>query len=55
VGYSPDQVKTKTITLFCCFTAKHASLMSKIKDWLAKNQDNISEWSEIYTRRLLFH
>ena len=27
------------------FSAKHAALRSKSKDWLARNQDNVSEWS----------
>ena len=26
----------------CCFSAKHAALRSKSKDWLAQNQDNVS-------------
>ena len=25
----------------CCFTAKHATLRRKSKDWLARNQDNV--------------
>jgi hypothetical protein len=28
----------------CCFFVKHASLRRKNKDWLAWNQDNVSEW-----------
>ena len=28
----------------CCFSAKNAALRIKSKDWLAKNQDNVSEW-----------
>ena len=31
----------------CCFSAKHAALMSKNKDWLARNQNNVSEWSDM--------
>jgi hypothetical protein len=27
----------------CCFTTKHAALRRKSKDWLARNQDNVSE------------
>jgi hypothetical protein len=38
----------------CCFSAKHAALRSKSKDWLAQNQNNVSEWSDMSTRRLLF-
>jgi hypothetical protein len=28
----------------CCFSAKHAALRRKSKDWLARNQNNVSEW-----------
>ena len=38
----------------CCFSAKHAALRRKRKDWLARNQDNVSEWSHMSIRRLLF-
>jgi hypothetical protein len=46
MGSSPDRVKPKTILKigFCCFSAKHTSLRRKSKDWLARNQDNVSEW-----------
>ena len=27
----------------CCFSAKHAALRSKSKDWLALHQNNVSE------------
>ena len=27
----------------CCFSAKHAALRRKSKDWLVRNQDNVSE------------
>ena len=27
-----------------CFSAKHAALRKKSKDWLARNQDNVTEW-----------
>jgi hypothetical protein len=33
----------------CCFFAKHAALRSKSKDWLAQNQGNVSEWSDMST------
>jgi hypothetical protein len=39
----------------CCFSAKHAALRNKSKDWLARNQNNVSEWSDMPTRGLLFH
>ena len=38
----------------CCFSAKHAALRKKSKDWLARNQDNVSEWSDMSIRGLLF-
>jgi hypothetical protein len=37
-----------------CFSAKHAVLRRKIKDWLARNQDNVSEWDDMSIRGLLF-
>jgi hypothetical protein len=38
----------------CCFSAKHATLRRKSKDWLARNQNNVSEWSDMSTGGLLF-
>ena len=38
----------------CCFSTNHAALRNKIKDWLALNQNNVSEWSDMSTRGLLF-
>ena len=38
----------------CCFFAKHAALRRKSKDWLARNRNNVSEWSDMSTRGLLF-
>ena len=38
-----------------CFSANHAALRRKSKDWSARNQNNVSEWSDMYTHRLLFH
>ncbi len=37
-----------------CFSAKHAALKKKSKDWLDRNQDNVSEWGGIHIRGLLF-
>ena len=31
----------------CCFSSKHAALRRKSKDWLARNQDNVSDWSDM--------
>jgi len=38
----------------CCFSAKHTSFRKKSKDWLARNQDNVYEWSDMFIRELLF-
>jgi hypothetical protein len=54
-GFEPrsDQIKDYEIRI-CCFSAKHAVLRSKSKDWLARNQHNVSEWGDMSTRGLLF-
>ena len=41
-------------TGICSFSAKHVALRRKDKYQLNRNQDNVSEWSDMYTRRLLF-
>ena len=48
-----DETKDYNIGI-CCFSAKQAELRSKNKDWLARNQNNVSEWSDILIRGLLF-
>ena len=54
-GFEARSGKTKDYTIgICCFSAKHAALRRKSKDWLAGNQNNVSEWSDISTRGLLF-
>ena len=30
----------------CCFSAKHAALRIKSKDWFARNQNNVPEGSD---------
>ena len=54
-GFEPrsGQAKNKKIGI-CCFFAKQASLRRKSKDWLARNQDNVSEWGDVSIRGLLF-
>jgi hypothetical protein len=37
----------------CCFSTKHAVLRSKSKDWFAQSQNNVSEWSDMWTLELL--
>jgi hypothetical protein len=38
----------------CCFSAKHAALRRKSKDWLTRNQNNVSDCGDTYIRGLLF-
>ena len=37
----------------CCFSTKNASLRRKSKCWLARNQDNVSDWGDMSIRGLL--
>ena len=59
-GFESHSDKTKDYKIgICCFSAKHAALRStcKCKDWLARKQDNVFEWSDmsiVYWHRLLF-
>jgi hypothetical protein len=54
-GFEPrsGNIKDYEIGIYC-FSAKHAALRSKNKDWLARNQNNVSEWGDMSTRGLLF-
>ena len=54
-GFEPwsDQTKDHKIGL-CYFSAMHAALWSKSKDWLARKWDIMSKWSNISTRELSF-
>ena len=45
--------QTKDYEIGICLS-KHAALRRKIKEWLARNQDNVSEWSDMSIRGLLF-
>ena len=53
--FDPRFGQTKDYKIgICCYSAKHAALRRKSKDWLARNQDNVSEWSDMSTRGLSF-
>jgi hypothetical protein len=53
-GFEPRSVQTKDYKIgICCFSAEDAPLRSKSKDWLIRNQDNVSEWNHMSTRGLL--
>jgi hypothetical protein len=53
--FEPRSVKPKTIKLIfvvSLLSTQHRE--KKNKDWLAQNQNNVSEWSDMSTRKLLF-
>ena len=54
-GFEPRSGQTKEYKIgICCFSTKHEALKSKSKDWLARNQKNVSGWSDISTRVQMF-
>ena len=54
-GFDPRSGQTNDYKIgICCFSAKQAALRRKSKDWLARNQDNVSEWGDMSIRGLLF-
>ena len=47
-GFEPRSGQTKDYKIgICCFSAKHTALKRKSRDWLAWNQDNVSEWDDM--------
>ena len=53
--FDPRLGQTKDYKIgICCFSAKQAALRSKNNDWLAWNQDNVSEWSDMSTSDCCF-
>jgi hypothetical protein len=54
-GFKLRSGQTKDYKIgICYFSAKHAALRRKSKEWWAQNQDNVSEWGDISIIRLLF-
>ena len=54
-GFDSRSGQTKDYEIgICCFSTKHAALRRKSNDWLARNQNNVSQWSDMYIRGLLF-
>ena len=52
-GFEIRSGQTKDYKIgICCFSAKPAALRRKRKDWLARDQNNVSEWSDMSTRLL---
>jgi len=53
--FEPRSGQTKDYEIgTCCFSAKQAALRRTSRDWLSRNQNNVSEWSDMSTRGLLF-
>ena len=53
-GFEHRSGQTKDYkTNICYFSAKHAALMRKTKDLLARNQDNVSECGDISLQGLV--
>jgi hypothetical protein len=48
-GFDPKlgQMKDYNISIYC-FSAKYAALSRKSKDGLPRNQENVSEWNDMY-------
>ena len=54
-GFELQLGQTKDFKIgICGLSAKHAALRKKSKDWLARNQNNVSEWCDLSTHGLLF-
>jgi hypothetical protein len=54
-GFEPRSGHPKDFEIdVCCLSAKHAALRRKSTDWLARNQDNVSEWGDMSIHGLLF-
>ena len=55
-GFEPRSGQTKDYKIgICWFSAKHVALRRKSKDWLVRNENNVSEWGDMSIRGLLFH
>ena len=53
--FEPKSGQTKDYLIgISCFTAKHAAIRRKSKDWLARNPHNVSQWGDMSIRGLLF-
>ena len=52
-GFESRSSQTKDYKIdMCCFSAEHAALRRKGKDWLARNQDNFSVLGDMSIREL---
>ena len=48
-----DQTKDYEFGI-CCYSVKHAALRSKNRVYLARNQNNVSEWIDMSAHELFF-
>jgi hypothetical protein len=54
-GFEPRSGQTKDYEFgICCFSAMHAALRRNSKEWLDRRQNEVSEWSDMSTRGMLF-
>ena len=54
-AFDPRSGQTKDYKIgICSFSTKHIALRRKSKDWMSRNQDNVSEWEEMSIHGLLF-
>ena len=54
-GFETRSGETKDYEICICgFSTKPAALRRKSKDWLTRNQDNVSEWGDMSISGLLF-
>ena len=53
IGLQSGQPKDYEIGMRC-FSAKHAALRRKSKNWLARDQNNVFEWTDMFARGRLF-
>ena len=52
--FEPQSGQTKTKKNWYLFLLRKTCSI-KEKDWLTRNQNNVSEWGDMSTRGLLFH
>ena len=53
-GFKPRSCQMKDCKIgICCFSAMHAALRRKSKDWLARNQNNVSESTSLCSFSLM--
>jgi len=52
-GFVSRSIQTKDYEIdMYCVSNEHTSQRSRNKDWLVRNQNKVSEWSGMSTRRL---